>query len=375
MKLNEKDFVKSADDNYITYQYSCNGNVFYLKIDVWTNTIYVYKNDEWDVSPDPQTGDGSIFKTRDYIQAWTKFEELVLACAPQQQSSGGFSNPQNNPKLMPLLAIRETYDKLICVFFVLLDDGNQQTIEMFEIDKADFTLPSNWQTEVFVADWSNLSVPKLFKSEILFKKFDDIVWETDPDALVFLFIPKNILQQSGEDKVGKGEPKNKVKNDINEPKEPKEPGEPGEPTNEPGEPGEPGEPTDEPGEPTDEPGEPTDEPGEPTDEPGEPTDEPGEPTDEPGEPTDEPGEPGGKKPGKIQPSYKKPDDIPVSEILKKLSDNINMKTEVIQDFFTRPKFGSDFLKSNNFEKIKKDLNLDPNTTSLQLAERINSQIK
>ena len=363
MKLNEKDFVKSADDNYITYQYSCNGNVFYLKIDVWTNTIYVYKNDEWDVSPDPQTGDGSIFKTRDYIQAWTKFEELVLACAPQQQSSGGFSNPQNNPKLMPLLAIKEMYDKLICTFFVLLDNGTQQEIESFEIDKTDFTLPGNWRTDVFIADWSNLSVPKLFKSEILFKKFDDIVFESDPDAFVFLFIPKNVLQQSGEDEGGKGKPKNKVKNDIKEPKEPKEPGE------------DPGDPTDEPGYPGGDPGYPGGDPGQPGGEPGDPTDEPGDPTDEPGQPTDEPGEPGGKKPGKIQPSYKKPDDIPVSEILKKLSDNINMKTEVIQDFFTRPKFGSDFLKSNNFEKIKKDLNLDPNTTPLQLAERINSQIK
>jgi hypothetical protein len=360
MKLNEKDFVKSADDSYITYQYSCNGNIFYLKIDVWTNTIYVYKNDEWDVSPDPRTGDDVIFKTSDYVQAWTKFEELVLACAPQQQSSGGFSNPQNNPKLMPLLAIKETYNKLICTFFVLLDNGTQQEIESFEIDKADFLLPSNYRTDVFVADWSNLSVPKLFKSEILFKKFDDIVFEADTDALVFLFIPKNILQQSGEDEGGKGEPKNKVKNDINEP----------------GKPGEPGEPEDKPGDkPTDEPVQPTDEPGQPTDEPGQPTDEPGEPTDEPGQPTDEPGEPGDERPGKIKPSYKNPDDIPVSEILKKLSDNINMKTEVIQDFFTRPKFGSDFLKSNNFEKIKKDLNLDPNTTPLQLAERINSQIK
>jgi len=352
MKLNEKDFVKSTDDNYITYQYSCNDNVFYLKIDVFTSTIYVYKNDEWDVTTDPQAGDDVVFKTRDYVQAWNKFEELVLACAPQQQSSGGFSNPQNNPKLMPLLAIKETYDKLICTFFVLLDNGTQQEIESFEIDKTDFTLPGNWRTDVFIADWSNLLVPKLFKSEILFKKFDDIVFESDPDAFVFLFIPKNILQQSGEDEGGKGEPKNKVKNDINEP----------------------GEPEDKPEDkPTDEPGKPTDEPGQPTDEPGQPTDEPGQPTDEPGQPTDEPGDDKKSKKGKS--SYKKPDDIPVSEILNNLSKNINMKTEVIQDFFTRPKFGSDFLKSNNFEKIKKDLNLDPNTTSLQLAERINSQIK
>ena len=140
MKLNEKDFIKSADDTYITYQYSCNGNTFYLKLDVLTNTIYVYANDEWETAAD------QLFKTRDYIEAWTKLEELLLACAPNQQSSGGFSNPQNNPKLLPLLAIKETYDKLICTFFAQVDDGTQKTIEEFEIDKADFTLPSNWQT-------------------------------------------------------------------------------------------------------------------------------------------------------------------------------------------------------------------------------------
>ena len=51
-----------------------------------------------------------------------------------------------------------------------------------------------------------------------------------------------------------------------------------------------------------------------------------------------------------------------------------MDRSVIEPFFERVKQGEVFLLSNNWDKIKQDLQLPPNANARELAELINQQL-
>jgi hypothetical protein len=65
---------------------------------------------------------------------------------------------------------------------------------------------------------------------------------------------------------------------------------------------------------------------------------------------------------------------PMNDLLQALASSVGKSRSVIEDFFSRPKRGEIFLLTENFDKIKQDLNLPPNTTPLDLATTINQQI-
>jgi hypothetical protein len=346
MKLKKQDYNRKVNpDGSLSYEYTCKGNTFYIRI-VGVNedrTIFVYKNDEY------ETNLQNVFSTKDNFLAWQEFERLVDECSDKPQSSGGFKkDPQANPFALPLLAIKfnDSKGKWDVKFFVQAEQGGQSmqvTLQEFELEADQFTYRPKL-TDVFEVDWSEYNVPDIFKSVIVMKKFESVVFEEDPESAVFLFLPKNVVSQGG----------------TPEPK----PDEEGEPTNEKGEPkpDEKGEPTDEKGEPSDEKGEPTDEKGEPTDEKGEPTDEDGEPTDEKGEPTDE----DGKTSRRGKPKQ-------IDDLLSAVAQSIGADRGVIEPFFITIKRGEAFLIKQNFAKIKRDLGLPDNTTAKTLSENIINQ--
>ena len=263
-------------------------------------------------------------------------------------------NPQDNPNVLPLMAIGSV-DKdgfRNNSLFLLMDDKSQ--VKVFDFKVSVDTMPQPLPDGVFEVDWSGEDIPNILKSEVLLKRFEDVKFDEAPDKKVFLFIPKSLISQGGEegDKGEKGEPSD----------------EKGEPTDEMGEPtDEKGEPTDEKGEPSDEKGEPNDKKGQPNDEMGEPTDEKGEPSDEKGEPTDEKGEIEEKEGAVGQ--MEKMNFSDTIQNLSKSTDGEYPPSELI-GLFRSVGTGEVWLSQNNFPKIKKDLGLPINMTPRQLSEII-----
>lgn len=394
MKLLRENFKKEGVDGDVVYTYTCNDTEF--KMGVWgydesNRTIYVWKGEE------PKR------EFNDVLEAWNYFEQLLTECEPQQQSSGGYmKNPEQDPNVLPLLAIKGNK----AILFVLLDDGRQVNVFEFTISSA--AMPSSISAACFVVDWANENVPDLLKCEILMKKYD-LVFEEDTSADVFLFIPKSIVSQGGQEgggteseepqgKEGEGEPTGKKGKKKGEKGEEGEEGD-GEPTGEDGEPtDEGGEPTEEEGgqkgdgEPTGEDGEPTDEEGgqkgdgEPTGEGGEPTDEEGgqkgdgEPTGEGGEPTDEEGEPTDKrqkqpKGADIESGESKGFKTEISkgnfsQLMQQLSACTGIQISVLVSAFRNVNAGVSFLSSTNFSKLKECMGLPDTTTIQQLSQLI-----
>jgi hypothetical protein len=319
MKLNRENFKKSVTkDDRTMYEYTCNDQNFYLvqgyingkrSIKVWTGSE--------DMLLDEEVG----FTFDNTLEAWTKFEELLEVCAPKQSSSGGFkNNPQENPNILPLLAIGDvkTNNKRDVTFFVQLDDKSQTSVYSFEVE-ADL-MPSNLpKDKVFVVDWTSVEAPMIFKSEIIMKAYDKIKFEEEPDKLVFLFIPKSIVNQGGE-KGGNTE-------GGEEGGEPKEGGEEG------GEPKEGGE------------------------EGGEPGNEGGQPSDE--EPKDEKGD------GKINDIR-----LDFGDTIMRISQITNEPPSVVSRFFSKKNSGATFLQTNKFNEIKTALGLPQNLNSNQVSEII-----
>lgn len=364
MKLLRENFKKEGVDGDVIYTYTCNDTDF--KLGVWgydesNRVIYVWKGDE------PKK------EFKDVLEAWNYFEELLKECEPQQQSSGGYmKNPEQDPSVLPLLAINGNK----VVLFVLLGDGKQVSVFDFSISSS--AMPSSISDAPFVVDWVNENVPDLVKCEIIMKKYD-LVFEDDGSADVFLFIPKSIVSQGGQEGGGTEdeEPKEKVHKEDGEPTD-EEGGTPS---------GEDGEPTDEDGEPTDEDGEPTDEDGEPKDEDGgtpsgedeEPTDEDGgtpsgedgEPTDEDGEPTDEdetpPSDIKDSESGGFKTQINKGD---FSQLMQQLSACTGIQISVLVSAFRSVNAGVAFLSSTNFTKLKECMGLPASTTIQQLSQLI-----
>jgi hypothetical protein len=351
MKLDKQNFQKyTLPDGSQIYSYTCvdtqtnESSVFHIRQSP-SGEIYVYKGDEFD--NDLQ----SVFMTKDKLEAWTKFEEMVDACSPQQGSSGGFmKNPQNNPEIIPLVAVIEMFKNYGIVLFGMLSDGNQVEIMRFEVP-IDKMKPLD-KTKVFVRDFSDLEVPDLFKCELAFRYVDSIKFEADKNAEVFFFIPKQILQQGSNDdnpsddtgKVEKG--KQNIKNIKKEP-----------PIQKPHQ-----------GKPED--GEPPIDEEPPQD--GEPPIDSEPPQD--GEPKPD-GEPDDNEPpqyGQPKPSGQQPIDRP--QLLQELAQALGKPVDLVEPFFSRVNSGEVFLLSNNFPQIKNSLNLPPNTTARDLATQINKLI-
>lgn len=367
MKLKKEDYKKTTyNDGSVSYDYTCKGNTYYIRVVGYgvDRTMFVYKNDEY------ETNLQNVFSTKDNLLAWNEFERLVNECSEKPQSSGGFKkNPQANPFALPLLAIYfdTNINKWDIKFFVQVDVGQTNTPST-QVTLMDFTLESNQFTiptsiGITNVDWSGFDVPDIFKCEIMLKKFDKVEFEENPSADVFLFIPKSIIPPEqgdgdggGEDDGGeeggdeKGDKKGKKKDDK---------GDKGD-----------GEPTDEDGQPkyNDEPPQGGDD-GEPIDEPPQGLHKKPKPSDEDGKPTDEDDEYTYRK---TKEEKEKP--IP-SDLLQSLADSVGKERNIVQTFFSRVKQGEIFLLSENFEKIKKDLNLPQSTTPRQLAESINQQLQ
>jgi len=379
MKLTKESFDKTIDGDIVRYSYNCNDTNFYLELigkNVGRN-IKVFKGSLDDRQEE--------LTTKDTLEAWNYFEDLLKVCSGEQGSSGGDNlgkNPQQNPNILPLLAIGATLGGFRTItMFALLEDKTQKKIFDFEV--AESTMPQPIPNSVFTVDWSGQDITQLLKCEVILKEFDDVTFEEQPSKKVFLFIPKSISNQGGEEggntEKGQGEPSDKD-------------GEGGKPSNEKGDkerqnkdqkakPSKDGEQTDEKGEPTDEKGE----NGEPSKEQGEDT----EPTNDEGgdaEPTDQDGEDGessDEQGEKAEPNENNQDDemkggksndkkVDFSQTIQQLAnvtDGEYNPSELLS-IFRNTESGEAWLASNNFPKIKKDLNLPPSTTPRQFSQQI-----
>ena len=382
MKLTKENFTKTIEGDIVRYSYNCNDTNFYLEL-VGKNkgrNINVFKGSLEDRQEQ--------LTTKDTLEAWNYFEDLLKVCSGEQGSSGGDNlgkNPQQNPNILPLLAIGNTNGAFTKItMFALLEDKTQQKIFDFEVDSS--KMPQPIPNSVFTVDWSGEDVTQLLKCEVLLKEFDGLTFEEDPSKKVFLFIPKSISNQGGEEggntQKGQGEPSDEKGGD-GEPTD--EDGGDGEPTDKKGENGKPkkgkgkgGEPTDEEvedggdGEPTDKKGEngkPTDEEvedggdGEPTDKKGKPTEQKGEQGDEKGDEETISGDGGGQKGDKK---------VDFPETIQQLADSTDgdYNPSELLNIFRNTESGEAWLATNNFPKIKKDLNLPPSTTARQFSQQI-----
>lgn len=343
MKLNRDAFVKTDYQDGKLYQYTCNDTDFflYVKGKGQDKEMSVFKGKVDDRQDE--------FNTSDTLEAWSKFEEMLKECEPQQGSSGGFAkNPQQNPNILPLLAIKrnEGTGMFSVKLFAVVD--KQQVVAM-EFEVSSDALPYPYPTKVFVVDWQNEEIPTLFKCDILMKKYGDVEFEEDKEADVFLFIPKSIMTQGGEEGGNAdqsqpsisegGEPQEGEEAEGGEPQEDQEPQE----GDEPSEGGDEGE----------------EDEGEPEED--EETDEPSGGGDEGGEPTNEPIE--GRTPVEDEP-------INFGETITRLSELTNTQPSLITNVFRTVSNGETWLLLNNFSKIKQDLNLPANITAREFSQQI-----
>lgn len=392
MKLKRENLTKSVEDAKAIYKYTYEETDFFLTMSgaKGTRKIEVFKGSMDDKQ--------ELLETDDSLKAWNYFEDLIEAMAEAQGSSGGFkNNPQENPNIMPFLAIK--FDTNIggydCTFFVKLDDGTQQRVFDFHISFD--AMPMQFQSpNVETVDWKEQEVPALFKCEVLLKYMSGLEFEEDKEKSVFLFIPKSIMEQGGEkgggeptDEEGEGKPTGETTEGKPSDKAKKE--NRGEKSPQKGEKGEKGEKKDEGGESSDEEGEPSDEDGQdgkgkptgkksdkkggkPSDEKsdekggdedgenGEPSDEEDEDDDEDSKSKDEPS--GDKSPARP------PVKIDFSETVQKIADISGRQPSQLLATFRTKNLTETWLNTNNFENIKRGLNLPASTTASQLAEQI-----
>jgi hypothetical protein len=355
MKLNKENFTKTIDKDIVRYSYNCNGTDFFLElngqnkdrnIEVFSGTLEDRKD---------------LLTTKSSLEAWNHFENLLNVCNGEQGSSGGGNlgkNPQQNPNILPLLAINSTSGGITKLsLFAVMDDKTQTKIFNFEVSSN--TIPQPIPQNVFTVDWTNEDVTQLLKCEVLLKEYDGIKFEEEPNSKVFLFIPKAIANQGGEEggntETGDGD----------------------------GEPGGDGQPQKDKGDKKrtdkDQNAKPSDEPGgdgEPTDKPGgdgEPTDKPGEPTDKPNEEGQPPTEKQGDKEDKKESVGKNREmEIDFSQIVQQISDSTDgeYSPSELLNIFRSVRTGEVWLSSNNFSKIKKDLKLPATMSARQLSQEI-----
>ena len=189
MKLKKENFNKKVDVDVITYSYRCNETDFFMVISGGLNRqIAVFSGSE-----DKREKEKI---TEDALEAWNYFEDLLEECQPEQ-SNNLANNPQANQSIIPYLAITNapvgTYKG--CLFAI---KDNEQ-VKIFEFTLSKNALPDIIPDTVFEMDWKSEDVAMLLKCEVILKKVDDVVFEEDKSAKVFLFIPKSIPTQGGEE--------------------------------------------------------------------------------------------------------------------------------------------------------------------------------
>jgi hypothetical protein len=170
------------------------------------------------------------------------------------------------------------------------------------------------------------------------KRYSDVEFEEDKDCEVFLFIPKSIINQGGEE--GGNADGGDEQPDGGQPDD-------GQPDG--------GQPDD--GQPDDEDGQ------EPTDD-GEPTD---EETD--GEPTQGTGQPTNERIDDDAPTVEQPP-IDFGDTVRRLSELTNISPSTVINVFRSVRNGETWLLTNNFENIKRQLNLPPSTTAADFSQQI-----
>lgn len=343
MKLNRDAFLKNDYDGGILYQYNCNDTDFFLYVlgKGKNKTISVFKGNV-DIREDE-------FTTSDSLEAWGRFEEMLVVCEPQQGSSGGFArNQQQNPNILPLLAIKRNDSGSFDVALFAVVGDEQITIMSFEVTSDALTYP--YPTKVFSVDWSSQEIPAVVKCEVLMKRYSDVEYQDDADRQVFVFVPKSIIEQGGEQGGGTSD----------EPNDQQQPQIGDEPTDQ--------EPPQDGGDPSDQ--EPPDDGGQPSDQ--EPPDD--EPSDQ--EPLDDTNDDGTLP----QPTNERvPDDAdPIAarppmdfgETITTLSRLTELPPSDVINVFRSVKNGETFLLLEDFDNIKRELNLPPSTTPLQLSQQI-----
>ena len=383
MKLKRELFSKEPYGGGTLYKYTCNGKDFFLLAEGLRNNrkISVFKGSTADRTDE--------FTTQSTLQGWAKFEEYLAACQEEQQKQQPQNqNPDENPNVIPMLAIRNTGSNYLVRFFVQDMQGNQITLMEFPLPST--AIPSPYPQGVFNVDWSGEEIPAIFKCEVLLSPNDSVVYAEDTDYDVFLFIPKALMSQGGEPQGGnsgggEGEPEPEGGGEGGEDDEPTERG--GEPQGgSGGEGGEDDEPTERGGEPQGGSGgeggeddEPTEAGGEPQGGSGgggegEPTDEvpqgggSGKPTE--GEPEGEDEKPSGNNNDTNPNGSQRQKPLNYNSIVKTIADTTGLPENVVQNKFFNASRGETFLTSVGFGNIKNALNLPADTTPRQLAEQI-----
>jgi hypothetical protein len=343
MKLNRDNYIKMDYQGGMLYQYVCNETDFFLLVEGkgQDKKMSVFKG-----SVDSRQEE---FNTSDTLEAWNKFEEMLTVCEPEQGSSGGFkNNPQQNPNILPLLAIKRLDSGDFTVsLFAAIGDNEQVTAMSFTVGANALKYP--FPPSVFVVDWKDEEIPAIFKCEILMKRYSDVEFEEDKDCEVFLFIPKSIINQGGEEG-GNADGGNEQPDD----------GQPDDGQPDDGQPDD-GQPDD--GQPDD--GQPDD--GQPDG--GQPDD--GQPDDEEtdGEPTQGTGQPTNERIDDDAPTVEQPP-IDFGDTVRRLSELTNISPSTVINVFRSVRNGETWLLTNNFENIKRQLNLPPSTTAADFSQQI-----
>jgi hypothetical protein len=330
MKLNRDNFIKMEYEGGMLYQYVCNETDFFLYVKG--------KGDGKQMSVFKGNVDNrqEEFTTNNTLEAWNKFEEYLTICEPQQGSSGGFArNPQQDPSVLPLLAIKRLDSGAFKVaLFAQLDETQQVTAYEFEVSSDALTYP--FPTKVFVVDWKDEEIPSLFRCEVLLKKYSDVEYQEDSEMEVFLFIPKSIINQGGEEggDTSGGEGGDEVGDETGG---------------------------------TDEGG---DEGGEDGGDGGQPTDQPSdeEPDDETSSSSQQ-----GTGSGNETPSDTprvEPQPLDFGETINALADITGTQQSTVNNVFRTVANGALWLSVNNFDNIKRQLNLPASTTATQLSQQI-----
>ena len=318
MKLNRDNYIKMDYQGGMLYQYVCNETDFFLFVEGkgQDKKMSVFKG-----NVDSRQEE---FNTSDTLEAWNKFEEMLTVCEPEQGSSGGFkNNPQQNPNILPLLAIKRLDSGDFTVsLFAAIGDNEQVTAMSFTVGANALKYP--FPPSVFVVDWKDEEIPAIFKCEILMKRYSDVEFEEDKDCEVFLFIPKSIINQGGEEG-GNADGGNEQPDD---------------------------------GQPDD--GQPDG--GQPDD--GQPDD---EETD--GEPTQGTGQPTNERIDDDAPTVEQPP-IDFGDTVRRLSELTNISPSTVINVFRSVRNGETWLLTNNFENIKRQLNLPPSTTAADFSQQI-----
>lgn len=363
MKLKRENLKKQKFGQITTYMYTCNDIDFFIQIDETDNNkkISVFKN-----SLDERQDN---FDTDDTLTAWNKFEEYLEVCESEQKSSGGFAkNPQQNPNVIPLLAIKKIdTGAFSCVLFV---QAETEQIIMFGFEVDSRSMPQPLPDKLFVVDWAQQEIPAIVKCEVIMKKIP-IIFEEDTDCDVFLFIPKSMVEQGGEqggntessEQGGEGEGYLGESSEFSEVEQEGE-GEEGGEESDLGESSEFTEVDEEEG--TEEGGEEGGQQGE--QEKGEGAEESQETTssqtnDMPDSDTRKRGTPSDTEPPQpIQYNF--------SQLISQISQITNTPPSILVNVFRNESLGETWLLANNFPRIKKELNLRDNMPAREFSQII-----